>query len=311
MKIAIFVAMANRNIIFLTGVGRSGTTLLQSMLHAHSAINFSVETHFFKRYILPFLLTSNTIEGDRLKKDKFLKRLSPEKQQFLFSKSYSDLNDFRDGFLHIMEPDRSDKINFIGDKDTEYVRYFPHLKNVFPLAYMIHIVRDPRDVVASRLKTEWGSRRSVEFHIAEYQYYLEKVRKEGPLLFGNRFYELKYEDLLLNPESELSRLLTFLNLRFEEGMLGFYKSGSDLVAEEEKQWKGNVTKPLDKSNTGKWRGNLNESDAVVLQKGLEDFFDYMGYKRLDAKYSRMQGFKVKIIKQLFAGKTFKERLRNG
>ena len=42
-----------RDIIFIIGVGRSGTTLLQSMLHSHSEIHFSPETHFVKRFLNP------------------------------------------------------------------------------------------------------------------------------------------------------------------------------------------------------------------------------------------------------------------
>ena len=37
--------------IFIVGVGRSGTSLLQSMLHAHPYISFLPETHFFRHYV--------------------------------------------------------------------------------------------------------------------------------------------------------------------------------------------------------------------------------------------------------------------
>mgnify|MGYP000235828745 CR=1 FL=1 len=89
MEILIFVAMANQGVIFLTGVGRSGTTMLQSMLHSHSEINFSVETHFIKRYVLPFLLNGEIVKGDTLKEDKFFQRLSEQKQA---QKLIRDLN---------------------------------------------------------------------------------------------------------------------------------------------------------------------------------------------------------------------------
>ncbi|AEV32398.1 sulfotransferase family protein [Owenweeksia hongkongensis DSM 17368] len=309
MEFLIFVAMANQGVIFLTGVGRSGTTMLQSMLHSHSEINFSVETHFIKRYVVPFLLTKEIVKGGTLASDKFIQRLSLKKQAELCSKDFASIEDLYQAFCEIMKPENDSTITFLGDKDTEYVRYFSHIKEFVPKAYMIHIVRDPRDVVASRLKTEWGAKRSPEFHMAEYQYYLKKVRKEGPELFGDRFYELKYEDLLENPKRELTGLLSVLNLTYEPEMLNFYKKGNDLVSDDERKWKDNVSKPLDKSNSGKWRSSLSINDAATLQHGLEDFFDEMDYDKVTAKVSLVQKMKVQAIKQLFVGKTFKERLK--
>lgn len=301
--------MANQGVILLTGVGRSGTTMLQSMLHSHSEINFSVETHFIKRYVVPFLLTGETIKGGTLAGDKFLQRLPIQKNDTICAQNYSTLDGLREAFHVVMSPEDNRAVQYLGDKDTEYVRYFPHIHKFLPKAFMIHIIRDPRDVVASRLKTEWGAKRSLEFHIAEYQYYLKKVRMEGPSLFGERFIELKYEDLLAHPEQELSNILNALGIDFESEMLDFYKKGNDLVSEDEKKWKGNVSKPLDKTNSGKWRQSLSESDAAALQHGLEEFFEEMNYEKVSAKVSFIQKMKVQAIKQLFVGKTFKERLR--
>lgn len=302
------MAMAKQGVIFLTGVGRSGTTVLQSMLHSHSQISFSVETHFVKRYVVPFLLSGKKPNPEEIQKDRFIHRLSPQKQSELLESKYSNLEDLRGAFLKMLKPEDRNSVPFLGDKDTEHVRYFSHIKKFFPDAFMIHIIRDPRDVVASRLKTEWGAKRSLEFHIAEYQYYLKKVRREGERLFGEKFYELKYEDLLEDPQLILTDVLEELGLTFEPEMLDFYKNVNELVSEDEKKWKGNVDKPLNKSNKGKWRDSLDDSDAAILQHGLEDFFEEMGYDMVSAKIQMIQKLKVQAIKQLFVGKTLKERL---
>lgn len=294
-------------VVFITGVGRSGTTVLQSMLHSHSEFHFSPETHFFKRYILPFQLKKKTPSKEILARDTYLKRLSEDLfKQVVNSKLQSD-SDFTQTFQTIMKGGENTPL--IGDKDTEYVRYFPHLKRFFPDAFMIHIIRDPRDVVASRLKTEWGAKRSLEFHIAEYQYYLKKVRKEGPELFGERFIELKYEDLIANPQVELEKVLQKIGVKFEPTMLEFYKNDNSLVAEDEKKWKGNVSKPLQSSNSGKWKESLTVREAALVQKGLRSFFEEMGYERVQEKPSQARRLKVKVLQKLFAGKTLKEQLK--
>lgn len=298
--------MSNKGIIYLTGVGRSGTTMLQSMLYAHSKINFSVETHFFKRHILPYMKGKKLTPED-LKSDSYFNRLPEEKKERLLAVQADSLDDLRSMFRRIMGGD--EELAYLGDKDTEYVRYFTHLKKLFPEAYMIHIIRDPRDVVASRLKTEWGAKRSVEFHIAEYQYYLKKARTEGVALFGDRYLELRYEMLIDDPKSQLTSLLDKLGLEFEPEMLNFHKGGGDLVAADEKQWKSNVSKPLDSGNQGKWKKTISTIDAAALQHGFEDFFLEQGYEMVSEKPSAWQLTKIKMLKQLFVGKTFKERLR--
>ena len=65
--------------LFIVGVGRSGTTLLQSMLNAHPEICFTPETHFVKRYLVPHLSgnkcfsKANLIQS--LAEDKYFSRL--------------------------------------------------------------------------------------------------------------------------------------------------------------------------------------------------------------------------------------------
>ncbi|NVK03983.1 MAG: sulfotransferase [Flavobacteriia bacterium] len=294
-------------VVFITGVGRSGTTVLQSMLHSHSAFHFSPETHFFKRYILPFQLKKKTPSVQDLSQDTYLNRLSESQRESLFKMKMDSIDELKSAFQAIMSGGES--ASFSGDKDTEYVRYFPHLKRLFPDAYMIHIVRDPRDVVASRLKTEWGAKRSLEFHIAEYQYYLKKVRAEGPALFGDRFIELKYEDLLEAPEEQLSSILSKFGETFEPQMLEFYKNDSGLVAEDEKKWKGNVSKPLQQKNSGKWKASFSPKEAALIQKGIKSFFQEMNYELVDVKPSPAKRLKVRVLKKLFAGKTLKEQLK--
>ncbi len=295
-----------QQVLFVTGVGRSGTTVLQSMLHSHSAINFNAETHFFKRYLLPYLLKGRVPSKEVLAADPYLSRLDKSRHTALLKLPLNTQDSLKEGFELIMGS--GENTAFIGDKDTEYVRYFPHLKKLYPDAWMIHIIRDPRDVVASRMKTECGAKRSIEFHIAEYRYYIQKVRKEGPALFGNHFLELKYEDLIVNPEEELTKLLNPLGLTYEPGMLEFYKSGNQLVADDEMKWKENVAKPLNAGNFGKWKASLTEHDAALLQVKLEKFFEEMNYEMVGASVPIARSLKVATLRQLFVGKTMKEKL---
>ncbi len=296
-----------KKIVFLTGVGRSGTTILQSMLHAHNQINFPPETHFFKRYILRYL-TGKKVNEEKIKHDVYLNRLNASKREAVLASDFNSLDDLKQLFLKIMESDSPD-IVCIGDKDTEYVRYIPHLKYLFPQSYLINIKRDPRDVIASRLKTEWGSKRSLNFHVAEYQYYIKKVGKDGKKHFNDRFIELRYEDLIEKPEVELKRILKSLDIEFQPQMLEFYKKSNELVAIDEAKWKQNISKPLNSSNKGKWSKSINNDQAALIEKGIEDFMKNNDYQTLDNRVNLIARLQVLMLKGLFIGKSFKERLQ--
>lgn len=298
--------MSNKKLILITGVGRSGTSVLQSILHEHSQINFPPETHFFKRHIIPFLLKSKVPNFKDLSQDPYLKRLNEPLRRDIVESVLSDLNDLLDVFVRISEDAAS---NYLGDKDTEYVRYLPHLAKVFPKAIVVHIIRDPRDVVLSRTKTVWGKKHGLCYHAAEYQYYIKQLTILGPKLFKERYLELRYEDLIDQPERTLKRLLHVLSLKYEPGMLDFHQSKGSLVGTDEKAWKENLMKPLLIGNQGKWKSSLTFEQAALVEHGIKDFMKNHGYELTKHKPTFIGLIRKKIVMMLFAGKTYKERLR--
>ena len=300
--------MEEGELVFITGVGRSGTTLLQNMLQAHSQINFPPETHFFKRYIVPFLIRGKLPATERLQADSYLGRLDHDLKESIYARRYQELEDLRQAFLQIMASGSGAAV--IGDKDTEYVRYLPHLRRVFPKSKLIHMIRDPRDVVASRLKTEWGKNRSLAFHAGEYEYYLKATLKQGPREFAGDYYELCYEFLLNSPEAEVKGLLEFLGLPYEENCLNYHQQKQSLVADDEKNWKGNVDQPLMKDNVQKWRKSLNPEDAALIESGLKSFMKAYNYSVSDKQPALIGLIVKKLVKQAFAWKTYRERLRD-
>lgn len=299
--------MAQQKLLFITGVGRSGTSLLQSMLNAHPEVNIPPETHFFKRYILPNLLKNQWPDTSQLKDDKYLKRLPETSRHQLIRSLSGERGDLSKAFTSFLAGDGPHAV--IGDKDTEYMRYLPHLKKVYPDSFLLHIKRDPRDVIASRKKAEWSKNRSVEFHAAEYQYYIKKLCREGPELFTRRYFELKYEDLLHHPQNTLQPVLTELGLNFSENMLDFQNNSKNLVAQDEKAWKQNLNKPLLTNNFDKWMQELTEKEVGIIQSGLEDYFRANNYTLSSAQASIGAVVKRELIKGLFIAKTYNERLK--
>lgn len=270
--------------IFIIGVGRSGTTLLQSILNAHSEIAFTPETHFLYQYL--GLKNQGNIRNidviiDLLDKDEKLKRLNlnigeiarecdPIKSQDFWPDLYKKL-------LLKYLANQSKKI--IGDKDPMNSGLLPLIKLHFPEAYIIHIIRDPRDVVLSRLRSNWGKKFPLIAHLGDHKISLEKALKEGPELFGDNYQEVRYEDLISNTETEVRRLCEGINVPFEVEMLDFEKSSQELVSEDERQWKGNVFGKIKKNNTAKWINGLTNFQRQLSELTLGNLIEGLNYKK--------------------------------
>lgn len=275
---------AQAKLFFVVGVGRSGTTLLQSMLNAHPKIALPPESHFIKKYIVPELngrMQPETPEDlyDRLRQDKHLARLRLDLQAIITSIntdgkqiSYTEL------FPHILKAyARGVHKNIIGDKDPSYTYHLKEIHAAYPDAIVIHIIRDPRDVVLSRIKSEWGRKMGFWYHVMEYRRAVQSSKKIGPLLFGSNYMELFYEDLIRQPQKELDSICGKLGVSYHPSMLDYHKSAGEIVCREEIQWKENVFKPIAKNNTQKWMKRLKRWQVLTIEGACADLmrrFDY-------------------------------------
>src|SRR4029450_6951764 len=102
------------------------------------------------------------------------------------------------------------------------------LERVFPDARYVHLVRDGRDAALSFFEM----RRRPRFNVARprglasfashWRLEVEGARQRGSRL-APRYPELRYEDLVREPETELRRICDFLELEFEPAMLAYHE----------------------------------------------------------------------------------------
>lgn len=292
-------AERNSQKIFIVGVGRSGTSLLMTLLNGHSEIAFTPETHFLRFYFgddtikRHFESKGAQIFKSILEKDNYFERLNISAadllQPYINGQKKFDLHDV---YLEILDQYLARKgKQFIGDKDPRYFDYLPTVKAVCPDAKIIHIYRDIRDVVASKMKAEWSAHRPYWVNAVISQMQMKRGRGLAKTLFGQNVYELSYESLVSNPTEALTNLLAFLDLKFEPEMLNLKKSASELVDENEMQWKDNTFKPIQNSNFEKWRKTLTTSKIRAIEIICKDWFKELGYE-----YS---GEKMFFLKEVF------------
>lgn len=290
-----------RSVLFVIGVGRSGTTLLQSMLHAHPKIAFLPETHFFRRYVAGARNRIHARRGaaaflDRLSGDRDFARCGITPEQLL-APYLSGARSFRpvDAYLRllVMAGNRSGAV-VIGDKDPRNIDYLSDLAAACPAARVLHIVRDPRDVTLSRLNAEWSSGWPYELHLLVQEAQLRIGRREGRRLFGDAYREIRYEDLLDSPESELEKVCEWLEMRFRRQMLQFGDAARELIGDRERSWKREATGPLLRDNTRKWPSRLSVYQIRLAEAVCREAFEACGYRRAQPE-GRVRGWRRLVL----------------
>lgn len=271
--------------ILICGVGRSGTSLLQSMLNAHPSIAIPAETHFFRRHVAP-RRTREKIElvgvnalVQKLRSDELFARIniSPE----------DAVSGEQDGALDLLRVYRNmlelcaerDGKQRVGDKDPRNLDFLPELATAFPDAAVLHIIRDPRAVVHSRMRAAWSAGRPWRSHALIAQEQLRRGRRNGHALFGSRYLEIRYEDLVTEPVETLSLVCAHVDVPFDPAMLDFGSSARKLVAKEEMSWKKETLGPLLSNNGAKWREGLEPAQVAFIEGICIEAFDNAGYER--------------------------------
>lgn len=267
---------------FIIGSGRSGTTLLRSVLQRHPEIDIPPESmgripNCIKKYYryggLDWEDLVNVVLGEFSSFDTFElwniglcnvreAALSlPEEEQ-----SLARLLD-----LIYREHIQTHKPNAVlwGDKSPFNTLRLKWIHRAFPMARYIHIIRDGRDVVSSYLKA--GLVESVAKACEFWNMSLENVER-----FKSRsqieLYTLYYEDFVSAPEDIIPKLCDYLSMPFDSIMLG---SAPVDLGDNHLEHMKNVNKPITTASIGKWKTKLTDDQmqeaSVRLQKNLKQY----------------------------------------
>ena len=218
--------------IFIIGLPRSGTKLFREILNNHDKIFIPKAESLF----IPFLVKKYGIFPDFESvenKSSFKKDLIKSVYCINMSISLDDLNN--DNFDSAMDSNswphifqyllndlvnKSNKNMIFGDKSPSYIYHLPLLFEIFPKAKFLHIIRDPRDQAISSKKA-WNK----HIYLSASNWY-KSIMSVKNFVRKNEidYYEFKYEDLIVNPNSTLSNIFDFINLDFKSEMLNFTES---------------------------------------------------------------------------------------
>lgn len=205
-----------------------------------------------------------------------------------------------------------DKTPFTG---TEFVHEVAAIR---PDAKLIHIIRDGRDVAVSSMHHVWNNARHeggihdlTEAEIQNREDYradpeaflaagrsifagrqlagtaknwaemLGRARQDGPALLGDNYAEVRYEDLLLRPEKELTRLLRLLGADASEEAVGACVEAGSFARWTKGRERGQEDSAafMRKGVAGDWENVFTEEDKRAFKEAAGDTLVQLGYEK--------------------------------
>jgi len=234
-------------LLFIVGVGRSGTSLLQSMFAAHPRLEYMPETSFIRRYVVGnrllklFNAAGKAAVIQKLEEDVLFARTGLDVSSLVGSALEQNGDLDRNIYCQMVLATASQAgTSWVGDKDPRLIEFLPLLRNVLPDAQVVNIIRDPRDVLVSKKNAAWSKHGHVWKHVFANRVQLKLGRSFGHKRFAQNYHELLYEELIASPRDVLNDLCEKIGLPFDEAMLSFGEAAKKLVAQSEESWKKDI-----------------------------------------------------------------------
>jgi len=229
---------ATKDPIFILGLPRAGSTLVEQILASHSLIDGTLE--------LPNILSiAQSLRGDDIygklgNYPKSMKSLSLEQRES-FGKSFIE-----DTRMH-----RKDAPMFT-DKMPNNFRHIGLIHLIMPNAKIIDARRYPLDCCFSMFKQLFAQGQEFSYGLAEagsyYRSYV-KLMDHWDKVLPNKILRVNNEDVIEDLEGQVKRMLDFLELPFEEECISFHETDRSVRTASSEQ----VRQPINKKGMGRWK----------------------------------------------------------
>jgi hypothetical protein len=268
--------------IFLVGARRSGTNWLFQLLTKHPAIvGIPAETYLIALGLAP--LAERFHHG------------SPTSHQT--GTMYMDRDAMHDAFRAFADKAFGDLAMRLDPSASRILERTPWNANhlgligaMYPDAWVIHIIRDGRDVASSLVSQTWGPATMAEA-AAEWASAVRDARAAPP----PRYRELRYESLMHDPVTEMAELFSWLDLPVDEHL-------SATIAEEAGVPVNIKVPKAHPISEGKWRSQLSAEDARQFEVEAGPLLRELGYPELPAlRSSRGREAAPHAVRRLLRG----------
>jgi hypothetical protein len=238
--------------VFIAGHGRSGTSILANLVRKYLRIAFGTESQFFIRYSRRLAAYGNlAVERNRrllledLSRERFFQRSRKYGVRLNVDRAVGEAEPTYAGVLTAIMRQSAEcqRMDRWGDKTPEYSSHLPMLRDLFPSAQFIHIVRDGRDVALSGYRMHFGAKNAYAA-ATQWRRVVSGISAFAATMPASSFFELRYEDLLTNTPGTFARLMHFLEIDDPSGeaceAIGRL-AGSELKAGNFNKWKSDLS----------------------------------------------------------------------
>jgi hypothetical protein len=284
--------------VFLLGIVRSGTTLLQSLLAAHSQIASFPETMFFRflageplawwRGKPPATMREKlNCAWSRLRERlgwahpkaaervrTLLAEVRRHDLQGLFPPTGHSMRRQAEAFVQILDRLTLDQGKRVWvEKSPEHIAYVDLIDRYVRPVQFIHLVRNGADVVASiqdaarrypemHWATHWGT---VDAAIALWNEAMRQTRKHR---FKTHHHVVTYERLIEDTPGVLAELCEFLGVPYEESMLQGYSKAAEKLVRVKTGWQAGVFQPIQNAGSAKFVELFDEAQRRYILERL-------------------------------------------
>lgn len=263
--------------LFILSLPRSGSTLVQRILATHPDISTASEPWILLPYLYSIrnhgIYTEYVHSESVTAIEDFIKELPNGKQDYFGA--------IRKCALHLYKKASKTETTYFLDKTPRYHLVIDDLIQMFPDGKFIFLWRNPLGVAASIIET-WGNSK---WNLHRYK--VDLFDGLNNLLMASekykeRIHEIKYEDLLSQPDKEMKRLFDYIELEYDPQTLNNFSDinlngrlGDPTGARE---YKAISTEPL-----GKWKKTLSNPHRKLWSKHYlrwigEEKLSRMGYE---------------------------------
>ena len=271
--------------IIVVGCPRSGTTLLQLMLHSHPRMAIPPETRF-------------VIDAyDRRREfgdlgDPAARRALAE---WITGRRESVFHDLGLDAAAVTEeivagpPTLGSALAIVfqayarrfgkprwGDKRPTYIQHLDHIMRLFPDAQVVHVIRDGRDCVASLKEMSWY-KKDTNHAISTWAQAIDAGRRAAGTLGPDAYHELRYEDLVADPETALRGLCGFLGEEYDPVMTQPSRMAPAAVPAQ-KHWHERTHGAVTTGRIRSWERRLEPGEISLAEAVLGGRMREYGYE---------------------------------
>ena len=227
-----------RDPIFIVGLPRAGSTLLEQVLASHSAVEGTAE--------LPDIIAISRRLGQKSRRNP-----ASYYPEILADLSEERVRELGEGYLESTKVQRHGLPYFI-DKMPNNFQHIGLIHLILPNAKIIDARRHPMAGCFSCYKQLFARGQTFTYDLADLgRYYRDYVRlmDHWDDVLPGRVHRVQYEDMVADSEGEIRRLLEYCGLEFEEQCLRFYETERAIRTPSAEQ----VRKPVYKEGLDHWR----------------------------------------------------------